>query len=224
MQTKTLLASMVAAGLALTIAGPAAASSQVVDISAANGSGAIIALAAGTYTVSFIDSGQGGLYDGYSPWSSNSGCDGAGMNCNTGFVENLAMDFGHGTGAFDRVDGYQYGQKPAPGDNHIYATGAQALASIQTGDLVRATLPNARDQNAYSPTPNPITFTLGLDQSVNFFIFDDPYNDNRGGVSIRLTTPDAGGPGVPEPATWALMILGFGGVGAIARRRRTALA
>jgi len=28
---------------------------------------------------------------------------------------------------------------------------------------------------------------------------------------------------VPEPATWAMMIVGFGGVGAILRRRRTAL-
>jgi hypothetical protein len=26
---------------------------------------------------------------------------------------------------------------------------------------------------------------------------------------------------VPEPATWAMMILGFGGVGAVMRRRRT---
>jgi hypothetical protein len=32
--------------------------------------------------------------------------------------------------------------------------------------------------------------------------------------------PVAGG-GVPEPASWALMILGFGGVGAAVRRRRT---
>jgi hypothetical protein len=29
-----------------------------------------------------------------------------------------------------------------------------------------------------------------------------------------------GGPGVPEPTAWALMILGFGGVGAVLRRRR----
>jgi hypothetical protein len=36
-------------------------------------------------------------------------------------------------------------------------------------------------------------------------------------------TCDSGGPGtaVPEPATWAMMILGFGGVGAMIRRRRT---
>jgi hypothetical protein len=30
--------------------------------------------------------------------------------------------------------------------------------------------------------------------------------------------------GVPEPATWALMIMGFGGAGAMLRRRRTAVA
>ena len=29
---------------------------------------------------------------------------------------------------------------------------------------------------------------------------------------------------VPEPATWAMMILGFGGVGAMMRRRRYAVA
>ena len=30
-------------------------------------------------------------------------------------------------------------------------------------------------------------------------------------------------PGVPEPATWAMMILGFGGVGAVTRRRRAGM-
>lgn len=50
------------------------------------------------------------------------------------------------------------------------------------------------------------------------------------GVKFEFgTTPDSvlGGVitgGVPEPASWALMILGFGGVGAVIRRRRSATA
>lgn len=33
---------------------------------------------------------------------------------------------------------------------------------------------------------------------------------------------DAQSPGVPEPAAWTMMILGFGGIGAVLRRRRMA--
>ncbi|MGL4543778.1 MAG: PEPxxWA-CTERM sorting domain-containing protein, partial [Polymorphobacter sp.] len=43
----------------------------------------------------------------------------------------------------------------------------------------------------------------------NFVVFDD--------VTFGSATP---GPGVPEPASWALMIAGFGLVGASLRRRR----
>lgn len=39
---------------------------------------------------------------------------------------------------------------------------------------------------------------------------------------IRVGNPIAGV--VPEPATWAMMILGFGGVGSLLRRRRTVVA
>jgi hypothetical protein len=41
---------------------------------------------------------------------------------------------------------------------------------------------------------------------------------NVGTVEVPLTAI------VPEPATWAMMIMGFGAVGALARRRRPALA
>ena len=44
------------------------------------------------------------------------------------------------------------------------------------------------------------------------------YNDGNL-VTLNFTSP-VNGTAVPEPATWAIMILGVGGVGAVARRRR----
>ncbi len=44
------------------------------------------------------------------------------------------------------------------------------------------------------------------------------YANDSTGVNFTLTT----NAGVPEPATWAMMIAGFAGVGALARRRRSA--
>ena len=40
----------------------------------------------------------------------------------------------------------------------------------------------------------------------------------------QLVVTDLGGPAVPEPAIWAMMLVGFGLVGATLRRRPTALA
>ncbi len=44
-------------------------------------------------------------------------------------------------------------------------------------------------------------------------------------LKITLNTQDPGGPvgGVPEPSTWAMMILGFSLAGSVVRRRRMAL-
>ncbi len=38
--------------------------------------------------------------------------------------------------------------------------------------------------------------------------------------SDGITNP---APGVPEPTTWAMMLVGFGGLGCLLRRRRVAL-
>ncbi|MBX3482245.1 PEPxxWA-CTERM sorting domain-containing protein [Phenylobacterium sp.] len=59
-----------------------------------------------------------------------------------------------------------------------------------------------------------VSFALG---SAGDYSFDST------GFALSVTGPD-GAPGVPEPASWALMILGFGGVGAMMRRRRVATA
>lgn len=50
---------------------------------------------------------------------------------------------------------------------------------------------------------------------------DSAYGPALDNVSVAAAP---GGPGVPEPATWALMILGFGAVGMSLRSRRRALA
>jgi hypothetical protein len=49
---------------------------------------------------------------------------------------------------------------------------------------------------------------LGANKGGNFYIDD---------VSVRKVIETS--EGVPEPATWALMIIGFGAIGAMARRQ-----
>jgi len=86
---------------------------------------------------------------------------------------------------------------------------------------------------------NPgILFTGASGQEYNLFS-DDPVNyelykatpgvgydaSSHGTITMQQTFTqhffDEGGPGgVPEPAAWALMILGFGGTGALLRRKR----
>ena len=79
-----------------------------------------------------------------------------------------------------------------------------------------------------------LTFTSNtVDGKQVFFGVDvaqDLGNGQRGtgmiGATLCVTEAcgheGGGGGGVPEPATWAMMLLGFGGMGAILRRRRQA--
>jgi hypothetical protein len=55
--------------------------------------------------------------------------------------------------------------------------------------------------------------------TLTLFYWDSNNADNTGSVLASVNT-DA--PGVPEPASWALMISGFGLAGAMLRRRRAA--
>jgi len=67
------------------------------------------------------------------------------------------------------------------------------------------------------------TFTLNLAGVQSFTMFTGDTNANLGpGVqldNVRFDTPANTG-GVPEPASWALMIVGFGCAGTAMRRRR----
>jgi hypothetical protein len=63
------------------------------------------------------------------------------------------------------------------------------------------------DQTAFSAT-TPATGDVGGQQ----------LGAAKTSIPLILVPPDA--IAVPEPATWALMLVGFGGMGAILRRRR----
>lgn len=73
--------------------------------------------------------------------------------------------------------------------------------------------------------PGP-TFTAYSNRNMNVMSYDNP-DSNLGfaccNFHTRLLTNDSVG-AVPEPATWALMILGFGSAGAMLRRTRFATA
>ena len=49
-------------------------------------------------------------------------------------------------------------------------------------------------------------------------VIRQPYAGVAQIASLTSTNPVGGG--IPEPATWTMMILGFGGLGALLRRRR----
>ena len=59
-----------------------------------------------------------------------------------------------------------------------------------------------------------VTFGFSDNSSAVYSFVDDPAD----GAGLRLNTVSA----VPEPATWAMMIAGFGMVGSMVRRRRGA--
>ena len=64
------------------------------------------------------------------------------------------------------------------------------------------------------------TRAFGLTGSANSFSVRVLGNQGRsGGMSFSLAVAD-----VPEPATWAMLIVGFGMVGATMRRRNAAIA
>jgi hypothetical protein len=69
-------------------------------------------------------------------------------------------------------------------------------------------------------------FTLTQTTTVDFVTEDYIPQDNLGGMSLNVQLDGATPPGVPEPASWALMLMGFGGLGAALRgaRRRDVVA
>ena len=68
-----------------------------------------------------------------------------------------------------------------------------------------------------------ISFQAGQSGTVSAHLSSINSNDNVGAVADNLVLDLAGRGGVPEPATWGMMIIGFGAAGSMIRRRKAAL-
>jgi hypothetical protein len=77
--------------------------------------------------------------------------------------------------------------------------------------------------NQPGPTaPVTTNFTVTA-PSAGTYAFTLAYGETAGGPAVlHLDLNNAPLGGVPEPATWGLMLVGFGGLGAMMRRRRSA--
>lgn len=79
-------------------------------------------------------------------------------------------------------------------------------------------------QNSFRLNWAPIGFDPGVDNVYRVRLVVGGLDGGTKSTAIRVQLGDGVAGAVPEPATWALMIIGFGGAGAALRRRRMATA
>ena len=125
----------------------------------------------------------------FSRFSTSGQCDTSGANCVTGFENSVRYVINGQTFLFG--DGAASGGLGPVAGGAYYDTAANSFA------------------NSAKYSTN---FTLAAPTAVNFFLYDDNLSDNRGGVSLNVAA-------VPEPVTWAMLLLGFGMIGFAMRKR-----
>jgi hypothetical protein len=200
-----------AMGLALLGAGQAGAA--IYNISASDDVGTAIVLGVGAYRFEFIGTADGGAYD-----SANRTCFTCG-NLWTNSVTLRDSDFATANlpGGATTLDIFSVG---AIGST--YGSALAALAAYQAGPIDHYGVDIHYDVD-YGPIASlpylgatypgsPFVIQSTVADTYRIVVTDGSRSDNYGGVSLRITA-------VPEPATWALMIGGFGLAGAMLRRR-----
>jgi hypothetical protein len=113
-------------------------------------------------------------------------------------------------------------------DSPVSSAGAQIQSNFQTAFVARITLndgtsfdiPGVSGGNAGDTNP----FLGAISDSANILSisFSVP---TGGGAGFAISEIDLNGSGplssVPEPATWAMMLMGFGAIGSVMRRKRS---
>jgi hypothetical protein len=80
-------------------------------------------------------------------------------------------------------------------------------------------------QNAFIKNGDPLFWDINNGPSAASWAFDGAFNGSLNGAVVPGTNSESFqilGGAAPEPATWAMMLAGFGGIGAAIRRGRKA--
>ncbi|MDB5424122.1 MAG: hypothetical protein JWQ29_1538 [Phenylobacterium sp.] len=202
---------VVASAIGLALLGAGQAGAAIYDIDATDEVGTAITLGVGAYRVEFIGIADGGAYD-----SAFVDCTGAA--CSTGWSNRFSVrdsDFADAflPGGSSTVDVFSVGL------SNSFASAAASLAAYKAGpidhygvDIDSGVVGAPYLVETFASSP----FTVHFSNSDTFHLVVTDYGSragNQGGVSLRITA-------VPEPASWALMIGGFGLTGAGLRRRQ----
>jgi hypothetical protein len=111
------------------------------------------------------------------------------------------------------VTSFQFDWGSIDGYNNLGVSSSAGYFRITPG----FNFPNAANGNQYLPGTNGL-FTVRGTAGETFTSVSFASDANSFEIDNLAI------PGVPEPTTWGLMILGFGGIGAMLRRRRQAIA
>ncbi len=178
----------------------AAQAAITINISATGGP-TVYTFEAGTYVVEWIGVADGGAYDAWNPTCPTG-------DCTSGWRDVFRASSDPG---------------PTPELNVFSIPGgtfSSALASLAAfraaPTIINTTLTWNGSSYAVTGnefTPQPLFAMFDGPRTITFAAGDGTRDDNYGGVSLRFTA-------VPEPATWAMMVVGFGGAGLMLRARR----